>query len=350
MAVPRLVAGGLLAALLLGALPAGAAECLRGANAAGAEFGEALPGEFGRHYIYPSAETLRYLRSKGMNVVRLPFRWERLQKRQFAELDPAELERLRETVAAATGLGMTVVLDPHNFAMYYQKAIGSDEVPIAAFADFWRRLAPLFAGRDDIIYLLMNEPALITAQHWLPAANAAIAEIRAAGADNFILVPGTLWTGAVHWDADQPGGSNAQVMRGVTDPLNHFGFDIHQYLDDDYSGTKTACTKADEAIAALERVTAWMEETGNRAFLGEFGGHARPDCYSGLARLVGLVNARPDIWAGWSIWAAGDWWGDHPLSVQPLDDGLDRPQMVAIERFIPRRTEQERTCQALRRR
>lgn len=350
MAVPRLVAGGLLAALLLGALPAGAAECLRGANAAGAEFGEALPGEFGRHYTYPSAETLRYLRSKGMNVVRLPFRWERLQKRQFAEFDPAELERLRETVAAATGLGMTVVLDPHNFAMYYQKAIGSDDVPIAAFADFWRRLAPLFAGRDDIIYLLMNEPALITAQHWLPAANAAIAEIRAAGADNFILVPGTLWTGAVHWDADQPGGSNAQVMRGVTDPLNHFGFDIHQYLDDDYSGTKTACTKADEAIAALERVTAWMEETGNRAFLGEFGGHARPDCYSGLARLVGLVNARPDIWAGWSIWAAGDWWGDHPLSVQPLDDGRDRPQMVAIERFIPRRTEQERTCQALRRR
>ena len=350
MAVSRIIAGGVLAALLLGALPVGAAECLRGANAAGAEFGEALPGEFGRHYIYPSAETLRYLRSKGMNVVRLPFRWERLQKRQFAEFDAAELTRLRETVAAATGLGMTVVLDPHNFAMYYQKTIGSDDVPITAFADFWRRLAPLFAGRDDVIDLLMNEPALITAQHWLPSANAAIAEIRAAGADNFILVPGTIWTGAVHWYADQPGGSNAQVMRGVIDPLNHYGFDIHQYLDDDYSGTRTACNKVDEAIAALERVTAWMEETGNRAFLGEFGGHARPDCYRGLARLVGLVNARPDIWAGWAIWAAGDWWGDHPLSVQPLEDGLDRPQMVAIEHFIPRRTEQERTCEALRRR
>lgn len=350
MAGRRIIVGAVMASLLLASSPVAAAECLRGANAAGAEFGEVLPGEFGRHYIYPSAETLRYLRSKGMNVIRLPFRWERLQKKQFAEFDQVELKRLQDTVATATGLGMTVVLDPSNFAMYYQKNIGSEDVPIEAFADFWRRLAPLFAGRDDIIYLIMNEPAFVTAQQWLPAANAAIAEVRKAGADNFLLVPGTIWTAAVHWYADQEGGSNAEVMRGVVDPMNHYGFDIHQYLDDDYSGTKTACNKVDEAIAGLERVTAWMEETGNRAFLGEFGGHARPDCYRGLARVVSLLNARPDVWTGWTIWAAGDWWGDYPLSVQPLEDGLDRPQMVAIEPFIARKTPEERSCESLRRR
>jgi endoglucanase len=271
-----------------------------------------------------------------------------------ALLPAAEIDAFVDAnIGASTLDGKLVMLPRAQFdvsAMYYQKNIGSEDVPIEAFADFWRRLAPLFSGRDDIIYLIMNEPAFVTAQQWLPAANAAIAEVRKAGADNFILVPGTIWTAAVHWYADQEGGSNAQVMRGVVDPMNHYGFDIHQYLDDDYSGTKTACNKVDEAIAGLERVTAWMEETGNRAFLGEFGGHARPDCYRGLARVVRLLNSRPDIWTGWTIWAAGDWWGDYPLSVQPLEDGLDRPQMVAIEPFIARKTPEERSCEALRRR
>jgi endoglucanase len=338
-----------MALALTTAMPAGAAECLRGANAAGAEFSDVLPGVFGKNYTYPSTKTLTYLRSKGMNVVRLPFRWERLQKKQFAAFDQAELKRLQDTVATATGLGMTVVLDPSNFAKYYGDLIGSKAVPVEAFADFWRKLGKLYAGREDVIYLIMNEPAYIDAKDWLPSANAAIAAIRETGADNFLLVPGTIWTAAVHWYADQPGGSNAEVMRGVVDPINHYGFDIHQYLDDDYSGTKAACNRVGEAMAALRKVTDWMEETGNRAFLGEFGGHARPDCYSGLAQVTGFLNSRPDIWAGWTIWAAGDWWGDYPLSIQPNDTG-DRPQLVAIERQIPRLSAEERTCKALERR
>uniref|UniRef100_UPI003BAA3E2C glycoside hydrolase family 5 protein n=1 Tax=Stappia sp. TaxID=1870903 RepID=UPI003BAA3E2C len=338
-----------LAALLSLAQPVAAAECLRGANAAGAEFGYNIPGVFGRDYTYPSAKTLAYLRSKGMNVVRLPFRWERLQPKLDAPFDPVELKRLTDTVKTITDLGMTVVLDPSNFAKHFDDLVGSRRVPLSSFADFWRRLAPLWAGRDDVIYLVMNEPAYIDAKDWLPANNAALAAIRETGADNFVLVAGTIWTAAVHWYADQPGGSNAEVMRGVVDPMNHFGFDIHQYLDDDYSGTKPACNKVEEAMEALKRVTAWMEETGNRAFLGEFGGYARPDCYRGLARVVGYLNSRPDIWLGWSIWAAGDWWGDYPLSIQPNENG-DRPQLTAIERFIPRTRPEEKSCKALERR
>jgi endoglucanase len=162
------------------------------------------------------------------------------------------------------------------------------------------------------------------------------------------MVPGTIWTGASHWFDDQPGGSNAEVLKGVVDPLDRYIFDVHQYMDDDFSGTKTACSRVDDAMTAIERLTGWLEETGTAAFLGEFGGHARPDCYEGLVRMVGYLNARPDVWAGWTIWAAGDWWGDYPLSVQP-EDGLDRPQMVAISRLIARRTPAEKTCPALAR-
>ena len=325
-----------------------AAECLRGANVAGAEFG-ALPGVYGETYIYPDPATLSYLRDRGMNVVRLPFRWERLQPRLNAPLDSAEFARLDATVETATALGLTVILDPHNYAKYGGDMIGSAEVPTSAFADFWSRLARRYIGRDDVIHLLMNEPAFISAADWLPSVNAALLAIRDTGATNLVMVPGTIWTGASHWFEEQPGGSNAELFARVADPLNHYAFDIHQYLDADFSGTKIACDRSDDAIAAISRVTDWLYETGNRAFLGEFGGHARPDCYKGLNEMVAYLNARPDVWLGWAIWAAGDWWGDYPLSIQPIN-GADRPQLVAIARQIPRRSEAERACPALARR
>lgn len=338
--------GAALAALAM-LLPApGLADCLRGANVAGAEFGD-LPGIAGKTYTYPSRATLAYLRGKGMNVIRLPFRWERLQPRLGAPLDKAEMARIDETVAMATGMGLTVILDPHNYAKYRGHMVGSPGAPSSAFADFWRRLAPRYAGRDDVIYLLMNEPAHISAADWLPSVNAAMTAIREAGADNLVMVPGTIWTGASHWFEAQPGGSNAEVLAGVADPLDRYAFDIHQYLDADFSGTKTACDRVDDAIAAVDAMTRWLAETGNSGFLGEFGGHPRPDCYRGLARMVGRVNARPDVWLGWAIWSAGDWWGDYPLSIQPVD-GEDRPQMVAISRLIERRSAEEKACIAFK--
>lgn len=340
------LAGGL--SLALFALPV-AAECLRGANVAGGEFGD-LPGQYAHSYIYPSRATFDYLRRKGMNVARLPFRWERLQPELNAPLEEEEFQRLDRAVSEASHLGLTVILDPHNYAKYREEMIGSDGVPVSAFADFWARLAARYAGREDVVFLLMNEPANITAADWLPAVNAALAAIRDSGADNLVMVPGTIWTGASHWFDPQDGGSNAEVLRKVVDPQGRFVFDVHQYLDADFSGTNAGCERAEDAVVALERLTGWLEDTGNAAFLGEFGGHASVECYKGLIKMASLVNSRPDVWAGWAYWAAGDWWGDYPLSIQPGEDGADRPQMVAIEGLIERRSAGEQVCTALSRR
>jgi aryl-phospho-beta-D-glucosidase BglC (GH1 family) len=66
-----------------------------GVNLAGAEFGQAtLPGVHGQHYIYPNQAEVDYFRHKGMNCVRLCFRWERLQSSIGAVFDPAEFNRL----------------------------------------------------------------------------------------------------------------------------------------------------------------------------------------------------------------------------------------------------------------
>ena len=50
------------------------ALCYRGINLSGAEYGE-RDGTLGTNYTYPSEKTVQYFASKGMNVVRLPFKW-----------------------------------------------------------------------------------------------------------------------------------------------------------------------------------------------------------------------------------------------------------------------------------
>jgi endoglucanase len=307
--------------------------CLRGVNIAGAEFG-GYDGDYGKSYIYPSDTTLAWAASKKMTAIRLPFRWERLQPSLFGEFDQAELSRLQDTVSRATELGLTVVLDPHNFAEYRDVKLGTGEVTTDAFADFWHRLAPEFADDSHVVYLLMNEPVGVTAATWFDAAQAAIHVIRNSGADNLILVPGTIWTGASHWFDEQPDGSNAELFKDIEDPMDNFAFEIHQYLDADFSGTNATCTRTKDAVDAVKAVTDWLRQHGFYGYLGEFGGTSSPDCLEGISEMAAYINKHKGIWLGWAAWAAGDWWGNYPLSLQPKN-GIDKPQMEMLEAYFP---------------
>ena len=114
----------------------------------GAEFAPSmLPGTYGTHYTYPTAASVSYFQSRGMNLVRLPFLWERLQPTLQQPFDATELGRLKAFVTPVTASGMTVMIDPHNYARYRGQLIGSAAVPDAAFADFWARLAREFCGQ-----------------------------------------------------------------------------------------------------------------------------------------------------------------------------------------------------------
>src|ERR1700693_266997 len=73
----------------------------RGINLSGGEFNpERNPAIYGKDYIYPSPDELDYYASKGFAVVRLPFRWERLQPSLFGELDRTELGRIKAFIDA----------------------------------------------------------------------------------------------------------------------------------------------------------------------------------------------------------------------------------------------------------
>ena len=109
------------------ASPINPTSLLIGVNLAGAEFappydtnsgqpnGNPNPGIFGANYTYPTHLEIDYYAAKGMSVVRLPFLWERIQHTQFGSLDAAELGRLDDVVNYATGKGLKIEIEPHNY-------------------------------------------------------------------------------------------------------------------------------------------------------------------------------------------------------------------------------------------
>jgi endoglucanase len=333
-----------IAALALGlaTLPV-SAQVFGGVNLAGAEFGETqLPGSYGTHYVYPTPEEVDYYADKGMNAIRIPFRWERLQPALGGPLDADELARLRAIVLYATARGVNVVLDPHNYARYYGEVVGSSEVPDAAFADFWFRIAAEFANDGRVFFGLMNEPHDMPTRQWLDAANAAIAAIRAAAAHNLILVPGNGSSGAHSWADDWYGEPNASAMTGVVDPLDHFVFEVHQYLDGNSSGKSPAIVSATIGSQRLAGFTEWLRDHGYRGWLGEFavaretiGAGAQQIGDEALADLLDHVADNADVWLGWTWWAGGPWWGEYMFTLEPQQLGqpgeTDRPQMAELE-------------------
>lgn len=308
----------------------GSTLAYRGVSLASAEFGEGnLPGTYGSDYMYPTAAEVDYFAAKHMNVVRLPFRWERLQHALGAEFDAAELGRLDGFVASATAKGMNVVLDPHNYARYAGNLIGSSGVPDTAFANFWGRLAAKYKSNDHVIFGLMNEPNSMPTEQWLASANAAIAAIRSTGAGNLVLVPGNAWTGAHSWNESWYGSPNAQVMLGVKDPANRYAYEVHQYLDGDYSGRSDQCQGTTIGSQALKGFTQWLRANGKQGFLGEFAGGNNDACRAAVSDLLDHLDANKDVWVGWTWWAAGPLWGDYIFTLEP-SNGVDRPMMAVL--------------------
>lgn len=340
-----------LAMMILAAQPAlSATACFRGVNLAGAEFGE-IGGKVETAYTWPTANTLDYFAGKGFNTIRLPFLWERLQPRLKGKFDAAELKRLQETVALIKARDMRVILDPHNYGRYHGEIIGSRKVPNDAFANFWQQLAALYANDEMVVFGLMNEPHTMPVAQWVEAANAATAAIRGeAKANNLILVPGTAWSGAHSWQTAIDGEPNAIALGKYVDPARNFAFEVHQYFDDDFSGKKGDCARAEDAVVAVQSFTDWLKANGHRGMLGEFGvPYDQEACAVSLKAMVDVIEANKDVWTGWAYWAAGDWWPeDEALNIQPTEDG-DRPQLQALLPALQDHSPAGQACPAMER-
>ena len=130
---------------------------------------------------------------------------------------------------------------------------------------------------------------------------------------------GDNWSSAEKWtevNGQQP---------WIVDPEDNVVYEAHCYFDADSSGKyrrsfRSESLKADVEQRGLSRIRPflkWCKKNKVKGFVGEFGVPADPGWRRVTERVVEEC-IRADVSA--CIWAAGEWWGDYPLSVQPRDD------------------------------
>ena len=153
--------------------------------------------------------------------------------------------------------------------------------------------------------------------------------IRDSGARNLITVPGTNYTGAHSWTTSD----NGTVMLGVVDPLDNWIYEVHQYLDADSSGTSPDCASTTVGVDAMTKLTAWLKTNRRRAMLGEFGAANNATCLAALDGLLKHMDDNRDVYAGYTYWSAGPWWGTYMYSLEPTN-GVDAPQLPTLRKHL----------------
>jgi endoglucanase len=331
-----------LAALLLLHLlaPSAAAQepvpKLYGVNVAGAEFGEQnLPGVMGADYLYPAVTSgYGHFAARGLTLFRLPVRWERLQPAAFGELSAADLRALVRSLDAVEAAGGKAIVDLHNFGRRHDAPLGAADA--AMLADVWRRLAAELVGHPAMWgYELMNEP------HDLPGGSAVWAELAQAATDAirqvdrgaWVLVPGYSWQNGAEWPWRNP-------TLDVRDPSGRLIYAAHIYFDRDYSGRyrwgyEGEGARPERGAERVRPFLGWLAERGAIGMVTEYG--VPDDDPRWLDLLAGFMDEidRDARMVGGVYWAAGPWWGQYPLSVEPRG-GAERPQLGVLARFPSR--------------
>lgn len=279
-------------------------SALRGVNLSGGEFGK-VPGKLGHDYIYPSNSLIDQVRERGFGLVRIPFRWERVQPLPYGDLSASDLSQLRRVTEHANALGMVVVLDLHNYARRSvdsrTETVGTPALPAAALADFWEKLGSEFKDQDNIWIGLMNEPHGLSADRWWAVAQEVVNRLRARSINNVLLVPGTRWSGAWSWKVS----GNAQEAEAFSDPQSNTIFEVHQYLDADSSGTSNECsTKSAERV---DDVIDWAETGRHKLFFGEIAAGSGANCEREYTSMLQRLNVSNSVVA-WAAWGGGAWW------------------------------------------
>lgn len=307
-------------------------------NISVAEFGhDLIPGEYGKQYTYPTAADLDYVGSKGFELVRVPFKWERLQENLGGPLRDFDLGELKRFVQEAADRNIQVILDLHNYGRYMKEGdhriIGTYGIEVRHLADFWKKMAIEFRSLPNIYgYALMNEPHdMDPGTSWFEIAQAAIYAIREVDTETTIIVGGDSWSSAQRWM------TYSDNLKYLYDPSENLIFEAHVYFDKDNSGTYKYTYEGEEAhpYFGIERVQPfmnWLKVNDFRGFIGEYGIPDNDERW--LAALDNFLDYLSRHNVNGAYWAGGPWWpDDHFMAVKPVN-GIDRPQMKVLEKHL----------------
>lgn len=277
-------------------------------------------GNFKERPVYPNALDFSYYNSKNLNLIRIPFLWERLQPTLNEELDSAQVDSLDTVVQLATDLGMKIILDMHNYGAYNETPLNKDTVTSAAFANVWRQLAAHYSSNTTIQgYCLMNEPGL-SASVWTTTAQQAIDAIRSVD---------TVHTIYIAYGVGQGQSVN-------TDSHGKLVYEAHIYFDANNNGKYEKDYEGEGATPTIgvDRVDAflnWCIAHQVKGFIGEYGiPNNDPRWNTVLDNFLQYLKANG---IGGTYWAGGHALGkNYSLGSDPVED-VDSPQMSILKNY-----------------
>ena len=300
----------------------------------GPEFGERqLPGKLNTDYIYPTLEEINYFAAKGFQTITLPFKWERVQRTIGGELDSLEIDRIKQFLTACDTIHLKAILTLQNFALYNKESkeiqLGSRHLSNDNYKDFWKKMANAFINNINIYgFDIMNEPRGIFGRHWFKAAQKAIDGIRESDLMTPIIVDGENSSFSMAWPYDN------NKLRKLKDPSDNIIYDAHCYFDYNHSGRYDGIyerrIKSDVGIDRVKPFVKWLKRYKKKGIIGEFGVPADKKWMEAMDKFLTYLKENG---LSANYWAAGPWWNDYSLSVEPKD-GKDRPQMEILEKYL----------------
>lgn len=285
----------------------GGTGIIRGTNMAGADFSDQGPSgvlnvsTIGIGYYYPSPGDWAVLAGRGVTFVRLPIRWERVQRILLGSLYTTDITDIKDALASANAAGIEVMIDIHNYGRYDTIGTGASggvydlgqNAPTAtggtmqeAYQNFWNQFATYFKGAPGLWgYDIMNEPHDLTngVSTWVTASQNAVEAIRAVDQNCHIAVPGYFYDTVVGWVTQNgttpwlteiiPTGQTGAGLARNADPL--IVFQGHHYWDNDNSGTFASTYATELSNATNQGYTSYTNtgytapSTGNTSQTGD---------------------------------------------------------------------------------
>lgn len=306
------------------------------------QFGVNLAGgEFGGSALYPTKEEdWTYYQKKGLNLIRVPFKWERLIPEIGGEFSQTDLNALKQIAEIANKKGMQLMLDMHNYGRRkvtgYTDSQIIDAVPELTrehFAAAWKKIATEFKDYNLWGYDLMNEPHDMGTSSWKDIAQAAIDAIREVDTKTPIIVEGNGWASADRWP------TSSDMLKNLVDPSNKIIYQAHCYFDRDASGVYGGTYDGEvvDPQVAIKRLTNfgdWLKKNNKIGMIGELGNPGDDERW--LTMLDGACAYMKENNISLTYWAGGrHWTSTYKLNIHPVNNDYtkDRPQMTILEKY-----------------
>ncbi|ODO00419.1 hypothetical protein I350_07059 [Cryptococcus amylolentus CBS 6273] len=309
---------------------------LGGVNLAGCEFGIQQDGSATGGAKCPDVSLVAHYVADGANAFRIPFGWQYITPSwSSTSFNTGYFNAFDKVVRAVLNKGAYAMIDLHNYARWDGKIVGQGGPTNADLASMWSLLAKKYANEPKVIFGIMNEPHDLNMDTWATTVQASVNAIRAAGATSqAIALPGTVYDAVGVWGSGQ-----SDAMLRITDPAHGNDkslliIDAHQYLDDPPSGVSREC--ANNGVANLQYFERWLNKNGRKAIISETGGGNTASCVKNLGEEINYIKTHPNVFVGFTVWAAGSWPADYELNINPDANGNDNNLFNnAVKGYLP---------------